>query len=55
MGISKVNLSKKDLRSYKMNLVFHMVFSISNSPICAKKIRKDNKPLKYLAFGFVGI
>jgi len=37
-----------------MNLVFHTVFSISNSTICAKKIRKDNKPLKYLVFGFIG-
>lgn len=35
-----------------MNLVFHTVFSISNSTICAKKI-EENKKL-YLSLGFVG-
>ena len=37
-----------------MNLVFHTIFSISTSPICAKKIVEGDKPLKYLALGFIG-
>ena len=37
-----------------MNLVFHTVFSISTSPICAKKIVENNKPFKCLILGFTG-
>jgi hypothetical protein len=37
-----------------VNLVFHTVFSISASSICAKKIVEDNRPLKYLTLGFIG-
>lgn len=37
-----------------MNLVFHTLFSISTSPICAKKIAKNNKPFKYLTLGAIG-
>lgn len=37
-----------------MNLVFHTIFSISTSSICAKKIVEDDKTLKHLTLGFIG-
>lgn len=36
-----------------MNLVFHTVFSISASPIFAKKTVQSEKPIKYLGLGFI--
>ena len=37
-----------------MNLVFHTLFSISTSSMCAKKAEEDNKSLQYIVIGFTG-